>query len=44
VDVNASESDVLALAATTEKIIPYLSGKTIKKQLYVPKKLVNFVV
>jgi hypothetical protein len=24
--------------------VPYLVGKTIRKQLYVPKKLVNFVV
>jgi leucyl-tRNA synthetase len=35
---------ILAQAAATEKVKPWLEGKTIKKQLYVPKKLVNFVV
>ena len=31
-------------AAARGKIKPWLDGKTIKKRLYVPKKLVNFVV
>jgi leucyl-tRNA synthetase len=44
VDANASESDILSQAAATEKVAPYLSGKAIKKQLYVPGRLVNFVV
>jgi leucyl-tRNA synthetase len=44
VDADASEADVLAKAATAEKVVPWLAGKTIRKQLYVPKKLVNFVV
>jgi leucyl-tRNA synthetase len=44
VDATATEADVLAKAAAAEKVVPWLAGKTIKKQLYVPKKLVNFVV
>ena len=30
-------------AAKAERVVPWLSGKTIRKRLYVPKKLVNFV-
>jgi leucyl-tRNA synthetase len=44
VDAEASEADVLAKAAAAEKVVPWLAGKEIRKQLYVPKKLVNFVV
>jgi leucyl-tRNA synthetase len=44
VDAGASETDVLSKAAAAEKVVPWLAGKPIKKQLYVPKKLVNFVV
>jgi leucyl-tRNA synthetase len=44
VAVDASEADILAQASAAEKVAPYLTGKTIRKQLYVPKKLVNFVV
>jgi len=44
VSVDATEEQVLQQAAGAEKIVPYLEGKTVRKQLYVPKKLVNFVV
>ncbi len=44
VAADAAEQDVLAQASGAEKIVPWLTGKTIRKQLYVPKKLVNFVV
>jgi leucyl-tRNA synthetase len=44
VDINAGEEEILAKAAGTEKIAQYLAGKTVRKRLYVPKKLVNFVV
>jgi leucyl-tRNA synthetase len=44
VAADASESQVLQTAAAAEKVLPWLEGKTIRKQLYVPKKLVNFVV
>jgi leucyl-tRNA synthetase len=44
--VNASADDqtILAAAESSEKLAPWLAGKSIKKKLYVPKKLVNFVV
>ena len=41
---DASEDAVLSQAAAAAKVVPYLEGKTVKKRLYVPKKLVNFVV
>jgi leucyl-tRNA synthetase len=44
VPADADEATVLLLAAAAEKVVPYLEGKAIKKQLYVSKKLVNFVV
>jgi leucyl-tRNA synthetase len=44
VDANATEEEILSKAAAAEKIVPYLAGKTIRKQLYVPNRLVNFVV
>jgi leucyl-tRNA synthetase len=44
VPADASEQAVLQTAELAEKIRPWLDGKTIVKRLYVPKKLVNFVV
>ena len=44
VPVDTTEADILERAARAERVVPWLSGKTIRKQLYVPKKLVNFVV
>lgn len=44
VDATASEEQVLAQARATEKLQPYVAGQTIKKSIYVPGKLVNFVV
>ena len=44
VAADASETDILEHAARAEKVKPWLEGKTLKKKLYVPKKLVNFVV
>ena len=41
---DATEEAVLAQAAAAERVVPYLEGKTVKKRLYVPMKLVNFVV
>jgi len=40
----ADEQLVLAAALAAEKVIPWLAGKKIVKKIYVPKKLVNFVV
>lgn len=41
---DAEKDDVLAQAAADAKIKEATAGKTIIKQIYVPKKLVNFVV
>jgi len=38
------KSIILAQAKELEKIIPFLEGKQIRKEIYVPNKLVNFVV
>jgi leucyl-tRNA synthetase len=44
VDASADDQTILAAAQASEKLAPWLAGKSIKKKLYVPKKLVNFVV
>ncbi len=44
VPADASEETILQSAEASEKTRPWLDGKTIRKRLYVPKKLVNFVV
>jgi leucyl-tRNA synthetase len=44
VPADADEATILQTAESAEKVRPWLEGKTILKRLYVPKKLVNFVV
>ena len=44
IPVDAAQADVLAQAKTEEKVAAELAGKTIVRELYVPGKLVNFVV
>ena len=44
VSADATEDDILAAAANAEKVTPWLDGKSIDKRLYVPGRLVNFVV
>ena len=41
---DADESSILTTAEKSEKVQPWIAGKSIKKRLYVPKKLVNIVV
>jgi leucyl-tRNA synthetase len=41
VSVNATAAELEALALANEKAKPYYAGKTIKKIIVVPKKLVN---
>jgi leucyl-tRNA synthetase len=43
VSVNATAAELEALALANEKVKPFLAGKTIKKVIIVPKKLVNIV-
>ena len=44
VPADADEMAILTAAENAEKVRPWVEGKTIHKKLYVPKKLVNFVV
>ncbi len=43
IDVNMPKEQVIELAKKDEKIAAAIEGKTIKKEIYVPGKLVNFV-
>ena len=43
IDVNMPKEQVIELAKKDEKIAAAIDGKTIKKEIYVPGKLVNFV-
>lgn len=44
VPADASEEQVLEAAKANEKVTAYLDGNSVKKSIYVPNKLVNFVV
>ena len=44
VAADASEEAILDAAKADGKVAAHLDGKTILKSIYVPKKLVNFVV
>ena len=42
--VSAGEPEVRALAEADEKVKTHLAGKTVRKVVYVPKRLIKFVV
>ena len=44
VNANDDKDTVLAKARAVDKVAPFLEGKTIIKEIFVPNKLVNFVV
>jgi leucyl-tRNA synthetase len=44
VPADADEQTVLSAAEAAERARPWIEGKTVVKRLYVPGKLVNFVV
>ncbi len=44
VDAELDKEQLLALAKESEKVATYLEGKEIKREIVVPKRLVNFVV
>ncbi len=44
VAADASEAEIVALAQQDHKLVEWLQGKPPRKVIYVPKKLVNFVV
>jgi leucyl-tRNA synthetase len=42
--VAAGEAEVRALAEAEERVKAHLAGKTVRKVVFVPKRLINFVV
>ncbi|MGH7179458.1 MAG: class I tRNA ligase family protein, partial [Tepidisphaeraceae bacterium] len=44
VPADADEAAVLKAAEASEKLKPWIEGKAVRKRLYVPRKLVSFVV
>lgn len=44
VNINMDKEDILKIARENQKISTYIKNKKIIKEIYVPKKLVNFVV
>ena len=44
VSVSTSESEAVALGLSNPRIAPHIVGKTIKRVIYVPGKIINFVV
>ncbi len=44
VDVNASEDEVKTLVESNERVQEYIEGKDIKKVIYVPQKIINYVI
>ena len=41
---DVSKDDAIAAAKADEKIKPFIEGKTVIKEIFVPKKLVSIVV
>jgi len=44
IPVDGDKDEILSMAAAEEKVKEAVDGKTMRKQIYVPNKLVNFVV
>ena len=44
VPATIGKEEVLAMAKAHQSIVPRLEGKQIVKEIYVPKRLINFVV
>ena len=44
VPVGLGETEAVALAQKNPRVMPYLSGKTVKKFIYVPGRILNLVV
>src|ERR1700722_14247689 len=43
VSANATQADLETAAKNSEKVKPFIEGKTIKKIIVVPKKMVNLI-
>jgi leucyl-tRNA synthetase len=44
VKADATEAELEAAARSAEKVNPFLEGKTVRKVIIVPRKLINFVI
>ncbi len=44
VPADASEADILALAKQDENVSRHIAGKTLKREIYVPERIINLVV
>lgn len=44
ISADIKEEDIKKTALSLKEVLPYVEGKTVKKFIYVPKKLVNIVV
>jgi leucyl-tRNA synthetase len=44
VDVDAAKEDVLAMAKSDENVSRHIDGKTMRREIYVPGRIVNLVV
>jgi leucyl-tRNA synthetase len=44
VAADASKEDIIAMAKEQENVLKFLEGATIKKEIYVPGKLISFVI
>ena len=44
VSKSASREEVLAAARKDSAVLKYTEGKTLRKEIFVPEKIVNFVV
>jgi leucyl-tRNA synthetase len=42
--VGAAEAEVIALAKANERVIPFLDGKQVVKEIYIAGKIVNLIV
>jgi leucyl-tRNA synthetase len=42
--VSAGDAEVRALAEADEKVKVHLAGKAVRKVVFVPRRLINFVV
>ncbi|MBR5521689.1 MAG: leucine--tRNA ligase [Oscillospiraceae bacterium] len=44
VAVDAAKEDIIAMAMAEQSVVPFVDGKTIVKQIFVPGRMVNIVV
>lgn len=44
VEEGCGEEDALSLASSDERLSKFLAGKTIKKKIYVPGKILNVIL